>query len=96
MSPRKFDIKEHIVPCQYVREYPGSTLDDQEATLQLHVKRYKPKDQTHNRPGAVTIIGAHANGFPKVYFMPNYFPVRMINEHCRNYTSHSGMSFSRR
>ena len=78
MSPLNFNVEEHIVPCQYVREYPGSTLDDQEAILQLHVKQYKSKDQTQNRPGAVTIIGAHANGFPKVCPIIDFSSVRNV------------------
>lgn len=66
MSPLHFNVVEHVLPCQYIREYPGATLDDQEDTLHLHIKQYKPKDQSHNQPGAVTIIGGHANGFSKV------------------------------
>jgi len=68
IAPLHFSVKEHTVPCQYIREYPGATLSDQEDTLKLHVKQYKPKDQSQDRPGAVTIIGAHANAFPKVGF----------------------------
>jgi len=60
MSPLHFNVIEHVLPCQYIREYPGTTLDNQEDTLHLHIKPYKPKDQSH------TIIGGHANGFPKV------------------------------
>ncbi len=71
MSPLHFIVEEHILPCQYIREYPGATLDDQEDTLYLHIKQYKPKDQSHSQPGAVTIIGAHANGFPKVGLIVN-------------------------
>ena len=66
MSPLHFIIQEHTLPCQYIREYPGATLDDQEDTLYLHIKQYKPKDQSCNQLGAVTLIGAHANAFPKV------------------------------
>lgn len=66
MSPVHFNVVEHVLPCQYIREYPGATLDDQEDTLHLHIKQYKPKDQYSLKPGAVTIIGAQANAFPKV------------------------------
>ena len=65
-SATNFKVTEHIFPCQYIREYPGATLENQEDTLQLHVKQYTPLDDFHARPGAVTIIAAHANGFPKV------------------------------
>lgn len=66
MAPLHFNVQEHVVPCQYIREYPGATMNDQQDTLQLHVIQYKPKDRSEDRPGAVTIIGAHANAFPKV------------------------------
>lgn len=66
MSSSVFDVKTHILPGQYVREYPGATLDDQEAKLLLHVKQYTPREQKDVPSNAATIIGAHANGFPKV------------------------------
>ena len=66
MSSFIFDVKTHIIPSQYVREYPGATLDDQEAKLLLHVKQYTPREQKDVPSKAVTIIGAHAKGFPKV------------------------------
>ena len=69
MSPLHFNVQEHAVPCQYIREYPGALLHDQEDTLHLHVKQYQPKDQSHKQPGAVTIIGTHANAFPKVSWL---------------------------
>ena len=70
MSPSLFRVQEHIIPGQYVREYPGATLENQEDDLFLHVKQYTPLDQSHLQPGAVTIIGAHANGFPKELYEP--------------------------
>ena len=70
MSSSTFTVETHILPCQYVREYPGATLDDQEDTLHLHVKRYTPLDANSNMPGAVTVIAAHANGFPKELYEP--------------------------
>ena len=66
MSTSHFGIKEHVINSSYIREYPGALLDDQEDTLQLHVKQYTPSDGSHLLPGAVTVIGAHANAFPKV------------------------------
>ena len=66
MSPAHFDVIEHVVPAQYIREYPGALLDDQEDTLQLHIKQYKPKGDASRKHGGVTIVGAHANAFPKV------------------------------
>lgn len=66
MSSSTFSVQTHIIPGQYIREYPGATLHDQEGDLQLHVKQYVPRNQIETPPGAITIIGAHANGFPKV------------------------------
>lgn len=67
MSPSSpFRIVEHVVPCQHIREYPAATANEQEDTLHLAVKQYIPLDNPHPQPGDVTILGAHANGFPKV------------------------------
>ncbi|CAF9910007.1 hypothetical protein IMSHALPRED_008528 [Imshaugia aleurites] len=70
MSPSIFKVQEHTIPSQYVREYPGATLENQEDDLFLHVKQYTPADQSHSQAGAITIIGAHANGFPKELYEP--------------------------
>lgn len=61
-----FKVQEHVISSQYVREYPGATAENQEDELRLHVKQYIPRDGTEVDSGAITIIGAHANGFPKV------------------------------
>lgn len=65
-SSGPFRIVEHVVPCQHIREYPAATANEQEDTLHLAVKQYVPLDNPHPQPGDVTILGAHANGFPKV------------------------------
>ena len=70
MSSSCFSVSEHVLPCQYIREYPGATLHNQEDTLKVHIKQYTPKDSSASQPGAVTIIGAHANGFPKELYEP--------------------------
>jgi hypothetical protein len=61
-----FRIVEHKVPAQYIREYPQATSTSQEEALYLCVKQYIPLDNQSPKPGDVTIIAAHANGFPKV------------------------------
>ena len=66
MSSTLFQIQEHVVSCQHIREYPRATADGQDEILELHVKQYTPLDNPNPRPGDITIIGAHANGFPKV------------------------------
>lgn len=65
-SGDKFRVVEHMVPSQYIREYPAATANDQEEDLYLAVKQYIPLDNPNPQPGDVTIIGTHANGFPKV------------------------------
>jgi hypothetical protein len=61
-----FRIVEHVVPSQHIREYPGATANEQEEPLHLAVKQYIPLDNPNPQPGDVTILAAHANGFPKV------------------------------
>ena len=70
MSSKFFKIKTHIIPCQYIREYRRATAQNQEDELHLHIKQYTPLDRVDRQPGAVTIIGAHANGFPKELYEP--------------------------
>ncbi|CRG84887.1 hypothetical protein PISL3812_02065 [Talaromyces islandicus] len=65
-----FRIVEHVVPGQYIREYPRATSTSQEETLHLAVKQYIPLDNPNPKPGDVTIIAAHANGFPKELYEP--------------------------
>jgi hypothetical protein len=66
MSISTFRIQEHTLPCAYIREYPFATADSQEDTLHLAIKQYTPLDNLSPQKGDVTIIAAHANGFPKV------------------------------
>lgn len=70
MSVHLFQVEEHIVPCQHIREYPRATADNQEDVLHLAVKQYIPLNNLTPKSGDVTIIGAHANGFPKELYEP--------------------------
>ncbi|PGH32674.1 hypothetical protein GX50_04521 [[Emmonsia] crescens] len=65
-----FNVIEHISPCQHIREYPRAIATEQEETLWLSVKQYVPIDNPNPKPGDITIIGAHANGFPKELYEP--------------------------
>ncbi|KLJ09568.1 hypothetical protein EMPG_15011 [Blastomyces silverae] len=65
-----FKVIEHTAPCQHIREYPRAIATEQEETLWLSVKQYVPVDNPHPKPGDITIIGAHANGFPKELYEP--------------------------
>ncbi|KAI1777059.1 putative toxin biosynthesis protein [Hypoxylon cercidicola] len=68
--PFPFHVKEHVVPSQHVREWPRATAASQEDVLYLSVKQYVPVDNPAPRPGDVTILAAHANGFPKELYEP--------------------------
>lgn len=70
MRSSVFQVKEHILECQHIREYARATADSQEAVLHLAIKQYIPLDNLHPKDGDVTIIGAHANGFPKELYEP--------------------------
>ncbi|KAJ3536266.1 hypothetical protein NM208_g6802 [Fusarium decemcellulare] len=65
-----FDIREHTIKASYVREYARATSHSQDERLWLHVKEYIPKDNPNPNKGDVTIIGSHANGFPKELYEP--------------------------
>jgi hypothetical protein len=67
-----FKIVEHVAECQHIREYPRATATEQEEVLHLAVKQYIPLDNPNPQPGDITIIGAHANGFPKVRTIDPY------------------------
>jgi hypothetical protein len=63
----RFRVVEHITRCQHVREQPGSVVAGRANDLRLAVKQYIPINHPSSNEGGVTIIGAHANAFPKVY-----------------------------
>ncbi|KAK5724948.1 hypothetical protein LTR17_013437 [Elasticomyces elasticus] len=65
-----FRVLEHTVRCQHTRERPAGAELGRENDLRLHVKQYIPKTNDQPKPGDVTIIGAHANGFPKELYEP--------------------------
>lgn len=65
-----FTIKEHVIRTQHTRERAAGAERGRESDLRLHVKQYIPKDDTTTSRGDVTIIGAHANGFPKECYEP--------------------------
>ena len=58
-----FRITEHVIDCQYVREYPRATATP-DAPLKLAVKQYIPVENLHPQPGDVTLVGIHGTGYP--------------------------------
>lgn len=95
-----FNIKSHVLPGQYIREYPAATADSQEDTLMLHVKQYTPAHPKSCPNAAVTVIAAHANGFPKELYEPFWEDLCRVAErkglHFRSIwmadVAHQGMS----
>ena len=65
-----FHVKEHVLPCAHIRQYARATSLSQEEELVQHVKQYTPKDNPNPQKGDITVIGAHANGFPKELYEP--------------------------
>jgi hypothetical protein len=70
MSSANFRVQEHIIPGQHFRSHPHGTINSQEDLVQLAVKQYTPLDNLNASSGDITIIGAHANGFPKELYEP--------------------------
>ncbi|KAB8273894.1 Alpha/beta hydrolase family-domain-containing protein [Aspergillus minisclerotigenes] len=66
----QFRVIEHTVRAQHIRDRFGATEPGQANKLRLAVKQYIPKSNEKPSPGDVTIIGAHANGFPKEMYEP--------------------------
>jgi hypothetical protein len=66
MSSSVYQVKEHTLECQHIREYARATANRQEDVLHLAIKQYIPLGNLHPKDGDITIIAAHANGFPKV------------------------------
>lgn len=95
MASSTFRIVEHRVPCQHIREYPRALLNKQEDVLQLAVKQYIPQDNTSPKEGDLTIIAAHANGFPKAS-SPNILTLRRLINHGRNFMSLYGWNCTSR
>jgi hypothetical protein len=77
MSSELFRIDEHVVDASHIRGFPRATSTTQEEVLQLSVKHYTPLDNTNPSPGDLTIVAAHANGFPKVqkHFTVPFMPI---------------------
>jgi len=91
MSSVVFRVQEHQVPSSHIREYPRATAGEQEDVLYLAVKQYTPSDNVQARAGDITIIAAHANGFPKVALRLSTTEELMLT-HSRSFMSLFGTS----
>ncbi|KAL8988980.1 MAG: hypothetical protein Q9177_002037 [Variospora cf. flavescens] len=81
MASPYFNVQSHVLPGQYIREYPAATADSQADTLQLYINQYSPANRPPCPNGAVTIIAAHANGFPKELYEPFWEDLCRSSEH---------------
>lgn len=68
MSTHHFNVLEHTVPATFIRHHRRATIDNDD-TVVLAVKQYKPKTLVAENHQVITVIGAHANAFPKVFFI---------------------------
>ncbi|KAJ9630805.1 hypothetical protein H2203_001330 [Taxawa tesnikishii (nom. ined.)] len=100
MSTSHFSVQQHTLPCAHIREFARATADTQEDVLHLAIKQYTPLDNPDPQPGDLTIIGAHANGFPKELYEPLwdevYIRLKISNIRIRNIwiadVAHQGQS----
>ena len=65
-----FTITPHTTRTQHTRDRPAGAERGRHNDLCLHVNQYVPKDNPSPKAGDVTLIGAHANGFPKELYEP--------------------------
>ncbi|KAF5870716.1 putative toxin biosynthesis protein [Botrytis fragariae] len=80
MSSSYFNVFEHTIPCQHLREYPRSIKTRQEDVLQLAIKQYEPIHKNGLQDDAVTIIATHANGFIKEAYEPLWDDLLQLSE----------------
>jgi len=64
-----FQIIEHVIPCQHIRDYHHATKNNQEVVLSLAIKQYIPLNNLSPQEGDVTIIAAGSSGMPKVTYL---------------------------
>lgn len=90
-----FRVIQHTVKGSHTREYIRATANGDADTPTLSVKQYIPLDNPTPKPGDVTIIGAHANGFPKVSIIRANVRCRsMLNSLNRSCMSPSGRRYT--
>ncbi|KAL3496049.1 Alpha/beta hydrolase family-domain-containing protein [Aspergillus germanicus] len=72
MASSKFQVIEHTIPCQSIREYHRAVKPKTPpSALRLAIKQYIPVvENTTPSPDDATIIAGHANGIPKECYEP--------------------------
>ncbi|CAG9989351.1 unnamed protein product [Clonostachys byssicola] len=65
-----YRVIQHTIDCCHTRDYIAATANGDADAPKLSVKQYIPLNNPTPEPGDITIIGAHANGFPKELYEP--------------------------
>jgi hypothetical protein len=60
-----FRVVQHTVNGCHTRDHIAATVNGDADIPKLAVKQYIPLDNPNPKPGDLTILAAHANGFPK-------------------------------
>ncbi|KAJ9604895.1 hypothetical protein H2200_010284 [Cladophialophora chaetospira] len=69
MSDHYYQAEVYTIPGQHIREYPNATSKDQEAAIQLAVKRYIPR-YTDSANDGITILACPGLGLNKELYEP--------------------------
>lgn len=69
METRNFRITEHQIPGSFIRQHRRATINKND-TVRLAVKEYRNENSPSGGHNEISIIGAHANGFPKELYEP--------------------------
>lgn len=70
-----FKVIEHTIRGQNIRQRPGAVKLGHENGIRLAVKQYIPNDSRRPQSSDITLIGAHANSFPKVCLLSTTYPL---------------------
>ncbi|EMC96223.1 hypothetical protein BAUCODRAFT_467173 [Baudoinia panamericana UAMH 10762] len=70
MSCANFLVKAHRFPAQHIREYSGGLRSRDEDIIYLEAKQYIPRNNLEAHESDLTILAAHAIGFPKELYEP--------------------------
>ncbi|KAK6335612.1 hypothetical protein TWF696_002379 [Orbilia brochopaga] len=62
-------VEKHIIPAFPIREHPRGVWDENDK-LNLVVNHYRPVSNPQPKPGDLTLIVSHANGFHKEMYEP--------------------------
>ena len=70
MASMPFHVRHHVIPGQYIREYPAATSESQENILHLHINQYTPQKAVDPQVLNIMIISVAANSLIKELFKP--------------------------